>query len=173
MEAVKAALRRGQYHPNILLQAAVCAGHIGAVVALLLDPRIDVNATTVPDRWTSLHLACIYGHGNLVRALVAHPGVQHSLQDSHGNTPLAVAVVKKREECARILVQVPGVLDFDFLIVDNLTKSQFKVFRVIEEAKEKRDKERRPAPGGSLGGSGGQRGRQRGWWNCGRRGSRF
>ena len=168
VEAVKAALRRGKdpntrgglgvSHGFTLLMAAVCGGDVDqarprqveVVEALLLHPGLDVNATHEPGRWTALHLACMYGAGDMVRLLVAHSWTHIWMLDSSGMTPLAMAVVKAKGECARILVQVPGALDFDFnhlfnysLVTDTnegvkdfqMSKSQLKVFKIIKDAK--------------------------------------
>ena len=90
-EEVRAALERGEdpntrggegwYKGSTLLREAAWDGSVGVVKTLLLDPRTDVNATEEPTGLTALHMACLRGHGDMVRLLLAH-GANHSPKSS-------------------------------------------------------------------------------------------
>jgi len=75
---------------------------------------MDVNAVNEGGQ-TALHMACRRGHADVVRTLVAAPGIDVNLGcvraegEPAGRTPLHVAAAEGNVEVVRALLEAPGV----------------------------------------------------------------
>ncbi|OWY51284.1 hypothetical protein AALT_g4570 [Alternaria alternata] len=75
-----------------LLHAAVLFKHIGVAEVLLSQDGLDVNTKdTDPNKRTPLHLAAAQGMEEMVKILLAHPGIDVNSRDKSGETPLQAA----------------------------------------------------------------------------------
>jgi ankyrin repeat protein len=79
-----------------------------AAVRLLLDAGASVNARCTPDGDTGLHFAC--GRGNVEQArFLLERGADATLTNRSGKTPLALAVMLRMRDVAKLLVEEWGV----------------------------------------------------------------
>lgn len=102
-------------HPLIFEAKHNPAKH--ALQILKDDPDLDINAQDVSGM-TALHYAVMYEKVEVVKALLAHEGIKHSLKNTQGETPLDIAqatenraIIKlfpKREESKPSLDVAPG-----------------------------------------------------------------
>ncbi|KAH3767617.1 hypothetical protein Pelo_505 [Pelomyxa schiedti] len=76
--------------------------HMGAVVALLECPRVDVNLVSL-DGQTALHVACEEGFVEGVKALLQVNGIDTNCKNRRAETPLDVATRKNRTVICNLL----------------------------------------------------------------------
>ena len=81
---------------------AVGANHQELVCLLLEQEGIDVNARNV-NNTTALHTACYDGNTEMLRMLLAVPGIHKDVVDRLGRTPLMAAKDQGNEECVKLL----------------------------------------------------------------------
>ena len=87
------------------LHVAAGAGTSGLMCALLLESSPgSVLALQNCSGWTALHIAVFSGNTAVTRQLLAQRGVDLSVCDGEGATPLHAAVAAGQLECARLLV---------------------------------------------------------------------
>ena len=79
-------------------------GEIGRVKAMIAKGTIDINSTEAGDRTTALHRAVMHGHLDIVKLLLAQPGIRLDLKDRFGNDPLHVAVQFEQYQALRLLL---------------------------------------------------------------------
>ncbi|KEY73072.1 hypothetical protein S7711_06145 [Stachybotrys chartarum IBT 7711] len=72
----------------------------------LQDRMADINAHN-EDKETALYVACREGHADKVKVLLDN-GANQSLSDTHGLTPLHIALQNEREEVVRVLLGLAG-----------------------------------------------------------------
>jgi ankyrin repeat protein len=77
-------------------------GHTDVVAVLLAHGCGDVDQESPFNGWRALHYACDEGHAGVSMALLGAGADPHEVED-HGETPLAMAVQRGREECVAIL----------------------------------------------------------------------
>jgi len=66
------------------LHLAAQSDHLSEVLSLLKDhPGLNVN-WGYHNNWTALHFASLQGHGEVVKALLAHPDINVNVKDSNG-----------------------------------------------------------------------------------------
>ena len=84
------------------LMLAAEFNQLDIVVSLMNHPGIDVN---VQDRsnWTALHYAVDNNRPAILAQLLSDDSIDTSLKDNYYGTPLKNAIVKGRDECAKIL----------------------------------------------------------------------
>jgi ankyrin repeat protein len=87
---------------SIPLMTASAHGHTDVVALLLARGCGDVDRQRSPKGWTALHYACKEGHVGVAMALLG-AGADPHVVDYGGETPLAMAVQRGREECVAIL----------------------------------------------------------------------
>lgn len=75
---------------NTALHAAVLNGHL-AVVRVLLDNEVDINATAGWQKQTALHLAAASGNIEIIKELT-NAGLELNAVDKSGQTPFMLAV---------------------------------------------------------------------------------
>jgi ankyrin repeat protein len=89
---------------------ASARGH-AAVVRLLLrymgGRGLDVMSG---NECTALWLACMYGHVDVVRALL-RAGPDHTIASTHGGTPRQIAQERNHHECVTLIEVRPSVAD--------------------------------------------------------------
>ena len=92
--------------------------HVGdgadkVAAALKGNPDIDVNWVNEDDNnTTALHWASQYGQVEIVKVLLAHPGINVNVRDIDGRTPLQIACENGLEsvvQVARVLLLDPRV----------------------------------------------------------------
>ena len=83
-------------------------GHEKAVMLLLKEDSIDVNAKDNHDR-TSLTLAAMNGHAKVVDLLLKHPGIDVNCKDDHDQAALLLAARNGYEEVVDLLLKHPGI----------------------------------------------------------------
>jgi ankyrin repeat protein len=97
-----------------LLHAAVLFKHIGVAEVLLSQDGLDVNTKdTDPNKRTPLHLAAAQGMEEMVKILLAHPGIDVNSRDKSGETPLQAAAYNGYME---ILVLLLARADIDLAL---------------------------------------------------------
>ena len=79
------------------------------------NPAWDVNED-LRDGYTALHLACGYGHHEIVSVLVGHPKINVNQKTTHGFTPFLLGCYNERAEAVNVLLKDPRV---DINMVDN------------------------------------------------------
>jgi ankyrin repeat protein len=90
---------------TVLLQALSSRDAPSAnAIDLLLAHGSDPNARDTSG-WTALHLGAAFGYGTIVKSLVSH-GANLNLPDSHGKTPLCLALDKHQDSVAAYLHSV-------------------------------------------------------------------
>ena len=77
-----------------------------AVELLEQDPTIDVNAQDVGGM-TALHYAVMYEKEKVVKALLAHPDIKHSLKNKEGETPLDIALAANNSAIIAMFPEPP------------------------------------------------------------------
>ncbi len=83
--------------------AAVCTS--GLMCSLLLESSLGSSLMMQNcGGWTALHVAAFTGNQAVLRLLLAQKGVDLSMTDAEGATPLHAAVGAGQLECARVLV---------------------------------------------------------------------
>ena len=110
LSEVEASLRRGQdvntknsSGRTGLIWAAV-RGHTSVVQLLLTVENCDVNCQS-NNGHTALHLASFIDNSEIVRSLLAHPGMRsENIRGYGGQTPLMRAVMRGSVESVRLLV---------------------------------------------------------------------
>ena len=115
LQSVRAALAGGQSAnsrggPDLTcLMAAVRRGHKEVVTELLQQEDCDPSLED-RNKWTALHIACMYGEVGMVRQLASHPR-QGSLnsKNKYGNTAIMAAVESADAECVLALGRLAGV----------------------------------------------------------------
>ena len=93
------------------LYAAAEDGRVAEVSSLLRNhPEINVNWTN-PDKyqWAALHIASLDGQVEVVKLLLAHPGINVNLKDWKGQTPCSLACEFGRELVVELLLKDPRV----------------------------------------------------------------
>ena len=70
------------------------------------DPTIDVNAQDVSGM-TALHYAVMYEKEKVVKALLAHKDIKHSLKNKEGQTPLDIALATNNTEIINMFPEPP------------------------------------------------------------------
>ena len=92
------------------LHWAAYKGHVECVRLLLAAPGIDVNKADKNKKygWTPLIWAVVKGHVECVRLLLAAPGIDVNKADNNGVTPLKVAEIWGKSECARLIREAGG-----------------------------------------------------------------
>ncbi|RFU75577.1 ankyrin repeat [Trichoderma arundinaceum] len=88
------------YNERCPIHWAVVAGHIGVVDLLKTDIGLE-------DRfgWTSLHLAAVYGHHEMVDFISRQPGVNMNKLDKSSRTPLHLAIEHGSAETVKLLLE--------------------------------------------------------------------
>ncbi|KAL2628816.1 hypothetical protein R1flu_013502 [Riccia fluitans] len=83
---------------------AVKGGNLQVVNELLQGKLVNIDLPS-PNRagWTALHLACFYGHGEIVRTLL-NAGANIEVRNNSGNTPLQMACLKGNVDIAKTLL---------------------------------------------------------------------
>ena len=77
--------------------------HLDMVTALMNHRGIDVNAQNHSDNDTALHQAVYRNHPAIIAQLLRDDRIDCSLKDNNNYTPLKLAIVCRRDECAKIL----------------------------------------------------------------------
>lgn len=84
-------------HKNTALLIAASEGFLKVCEALLdYGETVNINAKNLDEK-TALHLACMFGHLQVVQLLV-RSGADLNLQDNEGNTPLHLASLNAKIE---------------------------------------------------------------------------
>ena len=91
-----------KYGDTALMWAAIY-NHLDMVTALMNHPGIDVNVQEGYYNRTALHCAVDNNHPAIVAQLLSDDKIDCSLKDYGNDTPLRVAIVCARDECAKIL----------------------------------------------------------------------
>ncbi|OAQ75600.1 ankyrin repeats (3 copies) domain-containing protein [Purpureocillium lilacinum] len=95
----------GDTQGRAFLHYLVRAGNIDRI-SQLLDASGDVDVNVQGhDGFTPLHLAVVLGHGDVVRTLLAVPGIRLDLEDTHGRTALTLATYWGMKRIALILIE--------------------------------------------------------------------
>ena len=81
----------------------------GAVVRLLLERPVDVNAHNDDNRWTVLMVAVAGGHADIVAELLAQPSIDANARDDRGFTALHLAAERGDERIVALLAAHPGI----------------------------------------------------------------
>ena len=91
------------------LWEAAKRGPVSEVSSLLGDhPEINVNWTNPhSDKWTPLHIACRYGHVEVVKRLLAHPNIHVNLKIIGGQTPLSLGCYNGQVTVVQLLLKDP------------------------------------------------------------------
>jgi len=89
---------------------AAFEGRADKVFSLLREnPEIDVNWANTSSKWTALHVTSRSGHAEVVKLLLAHPGINVNVQDSNRFTPLVFGCVYGRVSVVKLLLKDPRV----------------------------------------------------------------
>ena len=94
-----------------LLYDAARDGDVSEVSSLLRDhAEINVNWTNPYNfRQTALHAACYYGRVEVVKLLLAHPGINVNLKDNFGITSLSKGCRNDKMSIVQLLLKDPRV----------------------------------------------------------------
>ena len=100
------------------LHVASSRGYLELVKLLMEITTVcdNLNVTDI-NQQTPLHLACIYGHENVVECLFPHTKCNPNFKDLCYNTPLHVACRTGHLECVKLIIEsstvssIPGVLN--------------------------------------------------------------
>ena len=94
-----------------LLYDAAGDGDVSEVSSLLRDhAEINVNWTNPYNfRQTALHAACYYGRVEVVKLLLAHPGINVNLKDDFGITSLSKGCRNDKMSIVQLLLKDPRV----------------------------------------------------------------
>ncbi|KAL3686875.1 hypothetical protein R1sor_013184 [Riccia sorocarpa] len=90
--------------PNEVLKDAAKGGNLQVVNELLQGKLVNIDLQS-PNRagWTALHLACFYGHDEIVKSLLK-AGADLEVRNNSGNTALQLACLKGNIEIAKTLL---------------------------------------------------------------------
>ncbi|CAH0022577.1 unnamed protein product, partial [Clonostachys rhizophaga] len=81
---------------------------IKMAVSFGADLNADVNVSAADDDgWMPLHMAAFLGESDLLRLLLAQPGVNATYKTIYGDTPLSLAIDRCHLHCARLLLERP------------------------------------------------------------------
>ena len=89
------------------LNAAVIAGNLESVRTLIREGA-DVNETDKFSK-TPLHLACTFGHRDIVHELLQVEGININVQDVSGATPLHAAAYHGNQAIVQELLEAPDI----------------------------------------------------------------
>lgn len=90
------------------LHVAISKGHEKAVVLLLDQARLEVNATNRAGE-TALHIAAYYGYDAIFRLLLAAPGQNHDVRNNLQCTALHIAAEMGHRSIVRQLLAIPNI----------------------------------------------------------------
>jgi len=82
---------------------AVCMGNYEALKLFLIED-VDVNVISKEQRYTPLHLSCLWSQLNCVELLLHQPNVMLDQKDAKGYTPLIYACVLDNPKYAELLL---------------------------------------------------------------------
>lgn len=90
------------------LITAAALGDLKRVLSYIIDERVDVNASTnaflFGEGITALQLSCVFGHLDVINALIA-AGADIDQGNQYGKTPLYMASIQGRVDVVRALVE--------------------------------------------------------------------
>lgn len=87
---------------------AIERGHLPAAEQILQVPGVDINEPSKDRRKrgrNALHLACLEGSIDVVQFLLKQPGIKVNEFDQGDKTPLSLALSKRNEEIALLLLE--------------------------------------------------------------------
>jgi len=101
------------------LNEAAENGRVAEVLSVLRDnPGLNVNWTNNDNiQWTALHHASISGHVEVVKVLLAHPGITVNCKDIVGQTPFSLGCEGGNVSVVCVLLKDPRV---DVTMADNM-----------------------------------------------------
>jgi len=92
------------------LTAAVLVNDVAQVRLLLkANPKLDINWAEEPSILTALHAASFSGHLEIVKNLLAHPGININAQDRNGVTAISFGCRFGCESVIQVLLKDPRV----------------------------------------------------------------
>ena len=100
---------------NISLWDCCRHGYVDQLETILQEASFTTEDLNRSDRdgRTGLHLACDAGHTEVIRILLAHPGIDISCKTRRGETPLLTAVANGNIHVVNLLLQHPAILTTD------------------------------------------------------------
>ena len=90
--------------PRNPLHWAAALGVPEQVAFYVQNKEYPVNALT-PQSWTAAHLAAREGHTKILRTLLTSPGIDLTIKNKEGRTPLHIAAVHNRKWAAKVLLE--------------------------------------------------------------------
>ncbi|KAL5121668.1 Ankyrin repeats (3 copies) [Pleosporales sp. CAS-2024a] len=90
--------------PRNPLHWAVVDGDGARVSRLIQMNECPINALT-PRSWTAAHLAAQQGDANIMKTILAAPGLNLRITNQDGHTPLHIAALHNRVEIVKLLLQ--------------------------------------------------------------------
>ena len=123
-EGLRSLLRRGADFETITINGthpliiAASLGKVEAVRTILSTKNVEINARRKNHNETALHIACTNANYPFVitRLLLLNPMIDVNAKDDSGNTPLFMAIFKKCNSSAELLIDHP---DTDINPVNN------------------------------------------------------
>lgn len=90
--------------PRNPLHWAAALGVPEQVSFYVQNNEYPVNALT-PQSWTAAHLAAREGHTKILKTLLTAPGIELTIKNREGRTPLHIAVIHNRKWAVRLLLE--------------------------------------------------------------------
>lgn len=90
--------------PRNPLHWAAAVGVPEQVLFYVQNKEYPINALT-PQSWTAAHLAAREGHTKILRTLFTAPGIDLTIKNREGRTPLHIAAVHNRKWATKVLLE--------------------------------------------------------------------
>ena len=86
-------------------------GHTAVVRSILTHPKFDCSMvnTVCESKHTPLQIAVCFARDEIVKLLLALPGIKLNTTDNNGHTPLTLAVKKGFESTVNLLLDMEGI----------------------------------------------------------------